>query len=223
MRPVGTAGDASELRRRARVGGRILTGAVVILLALSACGGGSDTPASGASSKSNGNAASSTTSSAATVTRSNCDLATELEVETAFTTAVTAAVQPETGICSYSAADAASGGLTVDLSATSPRGKARCQALERAYTSIPVSANQVLPPGQTWTTPELVKNLGGDDGFVAHDLGGQFTWAAVKGDTCVVVGVGGSTWLGGPDAQNINADVYSIMKTAIDNATKSTG
>ncbi len=220
---MGTTRERDEPGRGALIGGRVLAGAIVVLLAVSACGGGSDTQASSASSKSNKTATSSTSSSGAAAQRSNCDLATELEVDTAFTTMLTAALEPETGICSYSAADAASGGLTVHLSATSPQGKARCQALERAYTSIPVSANQVLPPGQTWTTPELVKNLGGDDGFVAHDLGGQFTWAAVKGDTCVVVGVGGSTWLGGPDAQNINADVYSIMKTAMSNATKSTG
>ena len=146
--------------------GRVRYGAIALLVVgvAAGCGSGGSAKASVASSTSR-----STSTSTAAGLKSNCDLVTDQDVSTHFGVAVQGSVQPETKICEYQAADAATGGLTVSVSATRPRGRASFNRSTSAYTAVPATATNVNP-GQVWSAPTLVSNLGGDDGFFAVDL-----------------------------------------------------
>ncbi len=123
-------------------------------------------------------------------------------------------MQAETKECDYNASDAASGGLSVRVNFRNPRGGAYFTSLESAYSHIP-DASTNLQPGDVWSPPSLVKNLGGDEGFVALDRGGAYTWAATSGTACVVIQIGGTAWLHSSAGANVNADVFKLMKLAL--------
>jgi len=86
---------------------------------------------------------------------------------------------------------------------------------------VPAQAGR-LAPGEY----ELAPNIGGYAGYLVSARGGRYEWMATSGDTCVVLGVAGSSYLrhvtSQRDAALLYARVAKLMSVAMPRARTGT-
>ncbi len=197
-----------------------------VILCIGASCGGSSAPRSASSSPST-HATTTTTTIAATTTTAaveltNCDLLSPSEVGTQFKLTMQRAIETETGLCRYTQVGGAPGDLNFSVSFKSPGGRSAYESFRSLFTFVP-SPSQVQAGTET-----AVDGLGGDRGFFAAELGGNYDWAteSLAADTYVSLQVGGQTFLNGittsAQATQLDNEITALMKLALQRATQHT-